>query len=226
MKTNQILTRQMGDFDVLQRTSDGMFNATTLLKAWNQHSGQKKEVAKYFENPSTKEFVQAIIVEEFPSYAKNGDDKKALDLVYYKTRANKGVNVGTWMHPLLFIDFAMWLNPSFKVKVLRFVYDQLIQYRNEAGNSYKDMAAAICKLVPKEDQKNAIMEVARVNNCIVYGKHKREIRNNKADETLLSQLTELQKDICKLINDEFIKSFDALRFYLKKKHNQSKLIVQ
>lgn len=47
------------------------------------------------------------------------------------------------MHPLLFIDFAMWLNPAFKVKVLKFVYDQLIQYRNDAGDTYKEMAAQI-----------------------------------------------------------------------------------
>lgn len=36
------------------------------------------------------------------------------------------------MHPLLFIDFAMWLNPAFKVKVLKFVYDELIKFRNLA----------------------------------------------------------------------------------------------
>lgn len=35
MKTNQILTRKMGDFNVNQRTSDGMFNATELIKQWN-----------------------------------------------------------------------------------------------------------------------------------------------------------------------------------------------
>jgi hypothetical protein len=32
MKTNQSLTRKMGDFKVNQRMVDGMFNATELLK--------------------------------------------------------------------------------------------------------------------------------------------------------------------------------------------------
>ena len=32
MKTNQNLLRKMGEFDVTQRTSDGMFNATELMK--------------------------------------------------------------------------------------------------------------------------------------------------------------------------------------------------
>ena len=44
MKTNQTLTRPMGEFSVYQRTSDGMFNATDLLKQWNETSGQKKQM--------------------------------------------------------------------------------------------------------------------------------------------------------------------------------------
>ena len=35
------------------------------------------------------------------------------------------------MSSLLFIDFAIWLNPSFKVQVLKFVYDQLIKQRHD-----------------------------------------------------------------------------------------------
>jgi uncharacterized protein YutD len=35
MKTNQVLTRRMGDFDVLQRTKDGMFNTTVLVKRYS-----------------------------------------------------------------------------------------------------------------------------------------------------------------------------------------------
>ena len=42
-------------------------------------------------------------------------------MVYLKTRGK--YNGGTWMHPMLFIDFAMWINPSFKYDVLKFVYD-------------------------------------------------------------------------------------------------------
>lgn len=35
MKTNQVLERKMGESKVYQRTCDGMFNATILLKQWN-----------------------------------------------------------------------------------------------------------------------------------------------------------------------------------------------
>ena len=63
------------------------------------------------------------------------------------------------MHPLLFIDFAMWLNPVFKVKVLKFVYDQLIKYRNEAGDAYRELGAAIHSIVPKDFMPKAMMKV-------------------------------------------------------------------
>lgn len=42
------MIRQMGEFSVKQRTKDGFFNATELLKQWNRVSGMKKEVTKFF----------------------------------------------------------------------------------------------------------------------------------------------------------------------------------
>ena len=33
MKTNQAMIRPMGQFQVVQRTKDGMFNATALINA-------------------------------------------------------------------------------------------------------------------------------------------------------------------------------------------------
>lgn len=172
MKTNQILKRPMGGFEVVQRTVDGMFNATQLLKQWNSSTGSQKKLDHFFENTSTNEFIKAIITEE---------NLHARNSVYVKSRAPRGDNMGTWMYPLLFIDFAMWLNPAFKVKVLKFVYDQLIQYRNEAGDSYRDLSNAVAKLVPKEKIALSMKEVATGINFCVFGSHEMEgIFNNRS----------------------------------------------
>ena len=101
MKTSQVLTRPMGNFLVFQRTSDGFFNATALLKQWNASLGQKKSIAHYFENDATKQFVSVI---------ESRENFKHRNSVYLKSRGK--YNGGTWMHPLLFIDFAMWINPE------------------------------------------------------------------------------------------------------------------
>lgn len=206
MRTNQNLVRKMGEFDVMQRTKDGMFNATALLKQWNKSSGMKKVIAHFFENASTEEYVNVLITKE------NLKDRNS---VYLKSRGKYGG--GTWMHPFLFIDFAMWLNAEFKYEVIKFVYDQLIQYRNDAGNTYKSMAAAICKITPKGEQAKAIQDISKANNHIVYGSHEKEIRNKQAEESKVKELTGLQTDITKLINDGFISSYDSLMSYLRKK---------
>lgn len=216
MKTNQILIRPMGGFKVSQRTVDGMFNATELLKQWNCHSSQKKQMIHFFENNTTEEFVNALMIEE---------KLKERNSVFIKSR---GKNGGTWMHPLIFIDFAMWLNPAFKVKVLKFVYDQLIKYRNEAGDTYKDLSNAVAKLVPKEKIAVSMKEVATGINFCVYGNHERNIRNKKAEESLMIELVETQKKVTMLINEGFLLSYDEVMNYLRRswKSKVNRLVLQ
>lgn len=92
MKTNQVMTRHMGNFSVMQRTNDGMFNATLLLKQWNEQSVSNRKMDNYFNSDKTKEFIKTIQERE------NLDTPK---MVYVKSKASRGDNVGTWMHPLL-----------------------------------------------------------------------------------------------------------------------------
>lgn len=213
MKTNQTLTRPMGEFSVYQRTSDGMFNATDLLKQWNETSGQKKQMVHYTDNNSTEEFIGALMTEE------NFKERKS---VVIKTR---GKNGGTWMHPLLFIDFAMWINPSFKVKVLRFVYDQLIEYRNQAGSSYRKMCERIAHVSKKGDIPKNISSIAKAVNIVVYGIHEKQMRNKQAEENSMRELVKLQEMIIELIDNGYIKTYEGIRQYLLntwRKKNQPK----
>lgn len=98
MKTNQIMVRPMGDFKVTQRTKDGFFNATELLKQWNHRSGMQKDISHYFNNKATDEFVSSLISEE---------KLASRNSVYVKSKASRGENVGTWMHPLLFMRISI-----------------------------------------------------------------------------------------------------------------------
>lgn len=208
MKTSVILTRKMGDFDVLQRTSDGMFNATELLKQWNRSKGMKKEIGDYFDNNSSKEFINTII------------EKENLNRGNSPYLTTRGKNGGTWMHPLLFIDFAMWINPSFKYDVLKFVYDQLIKYRNDAGDAYNEMASAIKKIVQPHFVSDAIRNVAKAINYVVYGNHEKGMRNKVGEEVQTRELYEVERDISKLINNGFITNYDQLMSYLRREWNK------
>ncbi len=244
MITNQNMIRKMGTFDVTQRTKDGFFNATALLKQWNnsvenqqvlntQNSGylknstenqkvilhtqnspylKKKDIDDFFLNKSTQEYIQVIMQKE---------NLNAETSVYLKSRGK--YSGGTWMHPMLFIDFAMWLNPSFKYDVLKFVYDEMIKYRNLAGDSYKELCSAVSKLVSKEFIATAMKRVAEALNYIIFGDHKNGIRNDFGEEQKQQELWEFQRKVTALINEGFISTFESLVDYLRNSYKNKHL---
>ena len=208
MKTNQIMKRPLDQFNVEQRTIDGMFCATSLLKQWNMSNGQQKTIAHYLENSATQEFIKALMDEE---------KFTCRNSVYVNSRARIDRGGGTWMHPIMFIDFAMWLNPSFKVKVLKFVSDQMISYRNEAGEAYKQLASAVQKVVSKNEMQKYMQTIAKGINFIIVGKHEHLMRNECGTEEKQREYFEMEKQLALLIDDGFLKSGDEVVSYLRRK---------
>lgn len=207
----------MGCFSVEQRTKDGMFNATSLLKQWNESAGEKKEITKFFENQNTKEFIEALMQEE---------NLNTQDSAYLKTKGKKG---GTWMHPILFVKFAMWLNPRFEVQVIKFVYDQMIAFRNEAGDAYKELSSAVARVVKPNYMKVAMKQIAEGLNWCIFNEHETAIRNQHGEEAKMRSLFELERKVASLIEDGFIKSLDEIIEYLRKqwrKANTPKIFNQ
>lgn len=192
MKTNVNMIRKLDCFDVIQRTKDGMFNATALLNQWNKASGQQKQMIHYFDLKQTKEFITALETDED---LKNG-------ITFFKSRGK--YNGGTWMSPLLFIDFAMWLNPAFKVKVLKFVYDNLIAFRHDCGDNYRSLTAAVSKFPDVDYPK-----LAQALNYVVFGKHYSNIRND-AQESQLQELRSLEEKLAYAVDNDLISNFSAL----------------
>ena len=184
------MLRRIGEFEVYQRTKDGMFNATSLLKQWNK--GERgKEVNGFLKTNPTQEFIESL---------SKSENLNTNEIVL----TTKGKNGGTWMHPYLFIDFAMWINPSFKLQVIKFVHDQLIEFRHGAGDNYRELSSAVMRL----DNIN-YPNMARGLNYIVFGKHDKELRQN-ATEKQLEELQNLQKNLAFSVNTGLINSFDEL----------------
>lgn len=212
MKTNQIMTRPMGDFSVQQRTRDGFFNATSLLRQWNLHTQnygevKRKDLDDYFNNKSTNEFIDTIISKE------ELNDKSG---VVIKSRASRGENAGTWMHPMLFIDFAMWLNPSFKYEVIRFVSDELILLRDQAGENYKRLSSAVSTIIAKDKMSDVMQRLSKSMNIIVFGTHEPEIRNKRGVVGSIKELSQLEHTLTEFINAGFVKSEQGIRTQLNR----------
>lgn len=82
MITNQIMKRPLSQFTVEQRTKDGMFNATALLKQWNEQDGvAQRKLDNYFASSKTAEFIETIM---------NRENLHTPKMVYVKSRASRG----------------------------------------------------------------------------------------------------------------------------------------
>jgi len=199
MKTNVIMVRKMGSFDVNQRTEDGMFNATSLLAQWNKSKGlsRGKEVNDFLKIDKTKDFISEV------EFRENHNTNKIV-------LSKKGKNGGTWLHPLVFIDFAMWLNPSFKYDVMKFVYDELIKERKDAGDGYLKLSASGQKLKGYD-----FVEVAKAIQWIVYRTTGKELRQLASQEQL-AEINDIQTKLSFAIDFGYIKTYPQLVSELRK----------
>ena len=168
------------DEGFIQRTSDGYFNASNIVRLWNENNpNAQKQAAQYKQLKSTNEYIEQL-------------EKEGINNPYRAGRG-KGDNAGIWMHPYLFVDFAMWVSVEFKSKVIRYVVDGLILSRHEAGDYFNEMSAQIldsyvefngCKPIPSIYQREALM----IKEAVTDKKDR-----NEMTEKELSAITTLQK---------------------------------
>lgn len=112
----------------------------------------------------------------------------------------------------------MWLNPRFEVQVIKFVYDQMIRYRNDAGDAYRELSSAVATIVDSTFIPVAMSKIAEAMNWIVFNEHRKMIRNEKGDEEKMRELFELERRTAENINDGLIKEFSGLLNYLRKRY--------
>ena len=209
MKTNQEMVRYIDSFSVVQRTSDGYFDGTELLRQWNNVEGNpRRQMSKFLESDNTSEFLKALAEDE-SHRAKMliGENQLLIKVKGRNTKEGKTPDK-VWMNPLLFIKFAMWINPAFEVKVLRFVYDEMIRYRNDAGDAYKELGSAVQKIVPKEFMPKAMQKVVLVYidppfaSGADYAKKVYIRRNPKVAEAIAQAEQELDIDELKAFEEK------------------------
>jgi hypothetical protein len=161
MKTEVIMKREFfGDF-IQQRSHSELFCATDLLRVENEkrklQGKNPKFMQSYFDTQETKELINQIKWE----FSIQDSQVKSV---------TKGRHGGTWMHPMLFVDFAMWLSVETKVRVLKWVLDGLMELRDNSGDSFKYMNAALLENYPNHANATNYMRIANAISkaCGVY----------------------------------------------------------
>ena len=130
MKTSVIMSRELFGMSVAQNSKTEFFSSTDLVKAgnkWRVINGHSLFNEKaWFKNKGTEEFMAEL------------EGKFGKVKIPARGRGNH-----TWIHPLLFIDMALAISPTLKIEVYEWMFDNLIKYRNEGGDSYKKMCGAL-----------------------------------------------------------------------------------
>lgn len=225
MKTAVIMQRQFNGLPIRQHSKTGFLNLNDLLECYLAGNPRSpKRVDNYMALNQTKEFAETI--RESLLEANNQNTKNPRDLVLPLVEplkvmeTKRGKHGGTWVHPYLFLDFAMWLNPKFKLWAMSIIEDKLIELRNEAGDKFKDMAQALKQagaVSPRE-----YMKECNMINKLTFGTIGKGKRNEATPEQL-SLLNKLQKYNAHLIDkglsytarskecEAFIKFYDFIK---------------
>ena len=130
MITQVIMKRELFGGEISQQSKTQFFSATDLERMGNvwriTHNLPTFKMNKWFANKATQEFI-TMLEERYGVVKVN----------------SKGKNHHTWIHPLLFIDMALAISPELKLEVYEWIFDHLLKYRNDSGDSYKEMSAAL-----------------------------------------------------------------------------------
>jgi hypothetical protein len=184
MKTAQVMLRPFMGLEVQQMHNTEYFNLTSLAKVAAEKHGlvPNTELSHWQESPKTKAFIEEICRQE----------STTPDTLIIAKRGKYG---GTWAHPLLMVDFAMWLSPEFKYHAVKWAHDNLCKLRDAAGDYSKEMTDA-CRDVlgyykpwQYADENNMVNRVASVPPGA----------RNLLTEKQLARLAKIQRANTKLI---------------------------
>lgn len=205
MQTAQIMVRELRGLPIRQNHKTGMFNANDLLDIYNKSNPESpKRLDHYLKAQASEEYIDFLNnkygkIEPEGGFL-NTPKRGYLNSTGLALTTNRGrVNGGTWMHPHLFIDFAMWISVEFKDWAISCVADKLIEYRDEAGDTFKEVNAALTILEnPRQLQSVYIQEAKMINEMVFGDPHGG--KRNEASVQELNLLNQLQKADIKLIH--------------------------
>lgn len=122
------------------KESNVMVNATQMAKIFD------KRVDHFLKSDHAKEFIKVL---EFTPFGGNSEPLKMDEII--KTKGQSG----TWMHRLLALKFAAWLDPKFEVWVYSTIDFILFDYYKRLEESLKESAKRKNRI---DELKNTLLE--------------------------------------------------------------------
>ena len=197
MKTSVIMRRFVGHSEVRQDSKTGMFNVNDLLTIYNAQAKKQKRLDSYTRRKESKDLLEAIL----KRLNRDHTNSCYLESDVFKTSKwrVKSERGGTWMHPYMFIDFAMWLSPDFKVMCIEWIYDHLLELRNQVWDEYRELSSAIKKYIAPVNIE-VYKDEAKMINKLVFWTEQRDQRQTASSDQL-KLLQTLQKADIQLLSE-------------------------
>lgn len=124
--TGALIPHSFNDTQIIQRQSDGYFNATAMCKATG------KLIADYKRQSSTTAFLKALATDMgIPTSGLLQSTKGGIQ------------PQGTWCHPKVAVHLAQWLSPEFAVTVTGWVIDWVSTGKNPVAAEYTPPKTAL-----------------------------------------------------------------------------------
>ena len=132
MKTEVVMRRFIDGCEIRQKSKTEYFSVTDMLKIINRNRVLENKTvvsfSKYMSLQSTVEFLEAL----------SADQGVPVDVLVSSNKKS-----GSWAHPFVLLDIVMWSCPKLRVEIYKWIYDNLLQYRNKSGVSFKEMNIAL-----------------------------------------------------------------------------------
>jgi hypothetical protein len=198
MKTVVLMKRDLFGMTISQNSKTEYFSSTDLLKAGNKWRAVNDlplfNEKAWFKNKGTIEYIEEI-------EKRHGKAKIPA----------RGRGQHTWIHPLLFIDLALSISPKLKIEAYSWMFDHLIKFRNDSGDSYKDMCGSLFA-----HAKNKVNFYIYIRDTAIKIKSACHVSDwNEADEHQLKLRDKIHNDIA-LLADVLNNNDEAVRIAILK----------
>jgi hypothetical protein len=221
MKTNVTMKsqdREVFGITVRQETKNGFMSVTDLQQAYEKarwmYGWSERHINTILQVENTRLKVYHLLYERgfikvgIPTFTELVDNQGIVNylknLGVWKT-TGRGTNRNVVCDPYIWTLLAMELNPMLYAKVIIWLTDSLIFDRMDAGDKFKPMNAAICKLLSKPDYPTYAREI----NMRVFGEHITGMRN-LASAKELRLISEIENTVTKAIQHGWVKTEDDI----------------
>lgn len=122
---------------IMQRTEDGYINLNQMAEATG------KRVDNWLVTKSAKEFIAVFDAKNSGETPLNSRELKAIS-------ADQGRNGGTWAHPKVAIQFAIWCSAEFANLVSDWVFDWMTTGKNPLVHALEHSEPDLAQLTTRE----------------------------------------------------------------------------